>query len=254
MFAAGTRTPAAAIAFIFQLHVGRPWPLARIHHPLLVLGGVGGYAQRHALWGGSQCLCMGAHWSSALLHRSPLVAHGIVPVRGRLRTGAVRGAWLLHGCGIALVCGSSGRPESLEHGMSCFARLIRALLGHAAVANRKLECGLGLVVLGVEVALSMTGYALRPAKAKALACIELMERALESGVLSPGCAQKLAGRLSWAGQHLFHRVGRAMLRPIFRQRFARRAGTRPPSHVCGAAASACFAGRGGGIGLELRIA
>ena len=121
-----------------------------------------------------------------------------------------------------------GRPESLEHGMSCFARLIRALLGHSAVANRKLECGLGLVVLGVEVALSMTGYALRPAKAKALACIELMERALEGGVLSPGCAQKLAGRLSWAGQHLFHRVGRAMLRPIFRQRFARRAGTLPP--------------------------
>ena len=47
------------------------------------------------------------------------------------------------------------------------------------------------------------------------------ERSFSRDNLKSGCAQKLAGRLSWAGQHLFHRVGRAMLRPIFNQKRSR---------------------------------
>ena len=52
-------------------------------------------------------------------------------------------------------------------------------------------------------------------------CVSVMRDALKTGSLKAGCAQKLAGRLSWAGQFLFHRVGRAMLRPIFHQKFSR---------------------------------
>ena len=39
-----------------------------------------------------------------------------------------------------------------------------------------------------------------------------------TGMLESGEAQKLAGRLSWSTQHLFHKLGRAMLRPIFDQK------------------------------------
>jgi len=44
--------------------------------------------------------------------------------------------------------------------------------------------------------------------------------ALDTNVLSPGQASKLAGRLSWSCQHLFHKLGRAMLVPLFRQKYA----------------------------------
>ena len=54
-------------------------------------------------------------------------------------------------------------------------------------------------------------------------CLKVIEEALKSGVLHSGCAQKLAGRLNWAGQYLFHRLGRAMLRPIFDRKYAKSA-------------------------------
>ena len=41
-----------------------------------------------------------------------------------------------------------------------------------------------------------------------------MREALTEGVLHSGAAKKLAGRLNWAVQYLFHRLGRAMIRPI----------------------------------------
>ena len=42
-----------------------------------------------------------------------------------------------------------------------------------------------------------------------------------TGLLSAGDSQKLVGRLTWAQTHMFHRVGRAMLRPIFEQSWTR---------------------------------
>jgi hypothetical protein len=39
----------------------------------------------------------------------------------------------------------------MEHALSCLARLIRILLGPSAVADKKLECGHELIVLGVSV-------------------------------------------------------------------------------------------------------
>ena len=52
-------------------------------------------------------------------------------------------------------------------------------------------------------------------------CHAIIKEALETRRLTPGLASKLAGKLAWGGAHLFHRIGRAMLRPIFDQRSRR---------------------------------
>ena len=46
------------------------------------------------------------------------------------------------------------RLECLRHGMVCFVRLIRALLGPSAVSDQKVDCGRSLVILGISVSVS----------------------------------------------------------------------------------------------------
>jgi len=111
--------------------------------------------------------------------------------------------------------------------MRCFARVVRAVLGDGSLAARKLEHGESLVILGVEVHMSVDSYMLRPSRDKVAKCVVTIHKALESGCLHKGDAQKLAGRLSWSTQHIFHKLGRAMLRPIFDQKFARDVGIGP---------------------------
>ena len=113
------------------------------------------------------------------------------------------------------------RPETMQHAMSCFSRLVKAFLGEGSVSPSKLLCGLSLTVLGIDVMLNPEGYVLWPSKEKALVCKAAIKEALGSGRLFAGCAQKLAGRLCWSVQKIFHKVGRAMLRPIYRQKFSR---------------------------------
>ena len=102
--------------------------------------------------------------------------------------------------------------------MQCMARLVRVLLGSEAIADRKLEWGATLVVLGVQISPLESGFRLLPARAKANKCIQAIASAIRTGYMMPGTAEKLAGRLSWATQFIFHRLGRAMLRPIFDQK------------------------------------
>ena len=114
------------------------------------------------------------------------------------------------------------RPAVLEHGLGCLVRLIRLLLGASAVADSKVGFGKKIVLLGVQVEAGKHGYKCKPSAdkvAKWLVCIGV---ALDTNCLSPGQASKLAGRLSWSCQHLFHKLGRAMLGPLFRQKFAAR--------------------------------
>ena len=115
-------------------------------------------------------------------------------------------------CVFVLLC---FRPESVEHAMQCFARLVRALLGDSAVADRKLDSGKSLEILGVVLSCSPAGYIAQPSMKNRTKCLRVIEKALRDRHLSCGAAQKLAGRLNWAGQYLFHRMGRAMLRPIY---------------------------------------
>jgi len=90
------------------------------------------------------------------------------------------------------------RPASMQHAMLCVARLVRLLLGPEAIDNKKLHFGTSLDVLGMSCMLDRNGLCLRPAADKKKKCLETVLGALESGVLHAGCAQKLAGRLSWA--------------------------------------------------------
>ena len=112
-------------------------------------------------------------------------------------------------------------PECLEHAMQCFARFTRVLLGPDAIEERKLEQGMDLVVLGTQIQLSAYGFTCAPSMKTIIKCLIVIEAALASGILLSGDAQKLAGRLSWSTQRLFRRLGRAMLRAIYMQKFSR---------------------------------
>ena len=114
------------------------------------------------------------------------------------------------------------RVETMHSALQCFARLVRALLGQSAIAEAKLECGPSLCILGVDIAMSWRGFQCRPAASKIPQWIASIDDAIASdGRLLPGQASKLAGKLSWGGAQLFHRLGRAMLRPIFDQKSKR---------------------------------
>ena len=80
-----------------------------------------------------------------------------------------------------------------------------------------MEYGRKLVILGILVAPGADGFECRLDADKARKCLRAIEQPLENKVLHPGCAQKLAGRLSWASLFLFRRLGRAMLRPLFKR-------------------------------------
>ena len=79
----------------------------------------------------------------------------------------------------------------MQHAMTCFARLVRALLGEGAIAARRLECGATLVVLGISVTLADDGFSPAPAKEKASMCIDAISEARPSGVLRHACAAKI---------------------------------------------------------------
>ena len=106
----------------------------------------------------------------------------------------------------------------MEHGLSCFARIVTCLLGKGSVAEDKLESGESLCVLGVQVAMSAAGFNLRPAQTKVEKWLCLMKSAIDQKLLRPGEASKMAGRLSWGVSHMFKRIGRATLRPIHDQK------------------------------------
>ena len=50
--------------------------------------------------------------------------------------------------------------------MLCMARLIRAMFGLTAVADRMLECGLNSIVLGIDLNMNSAGYMCRLAAEK----------------------------------------------------------------------------------------
>ena len=105
----------------------------------------------------------------------------------------------------------------MEHGLQCFARLVRILLGPEAVAPAKLECGPQLCILGVLIRLSNKGYTCQPSADKVCRWLAIIDDVLEESKLPPSDAGKLAGKLAWGCSHMFRRFGRAMLRPIFDQ-------------------------------------
>ena len=98
-----------------------------------------------------------------------------------------------------------------------FIRLVRCLLGSTAISERKLEHGNPLTVLGIEVSLQHDGATFRPNEEKAIKWTDKIWDVLCKDCLHSGEASKLSGALQWATQHTFRRLGRAMLRPLFKQ-------------------------------------
>ena len=109
------------------------------------------------------------------------------------------------------------RPDCAEHAMMCLARLVRAIFGDGAVAKHKLDFGQSLVALGVLITPKEYSFRCELAPAKAAKCVDTIVKALTSCEMYPGTARKLSGRLSWASQFMFRRLGRAMLRPLFQR-------------------------------------
>jgi len=112
--------------------------------------------------------------------------------------------------------------------MNAFAELVRLLLGSSAIAERKLESGSPLCILGVDVLLSSAGMQCSPSKDKVQKWRHVIRSALEQKKMTAGQASKLAGGLSWATQNMFSRFGRAMLRPIFAQQYSRQCAVSEP--------------------------
>ena len=55
---------------------------------------------------------------------------------------------------------------------------------------------------------------------KAAKWLSQIKLAIETGNLDPGASQKLAGRLTWSTQFLFHKLGRAMIKPVYAHKVA----------------------------------
>ena len=107
--------------------------------------------------------------------------------------------------------------STAKHALDCLARIVDAIFGAGTLAPAKMDFGQSLIVLGVEIQLHVDHYVLKPSKAKMLKCLVVIREALARKHLPPGHAQKLAGRLRWACTHLFFRLGRAMMQPLYEQ-------------------------------------
>ena len=90
-------------------------------------------------------------------------------------------------------------------------------MGITAIAERKLDFGKQLIILGVGIDIKPSGFSCWPSDDKVTKWTRRIDLAQRSGKLSPGEASKLSGALMWATQAIFKRLGRAMLRPIIRQ-------------------------------------
>ena len=83
--------------------------------------------------------------------------------------------------------------QTVEHAKSCFARLVRCLLGVDALSASKLQHGNPLDILGLEFHITPEGIRCKPSCDKVKKWVHIIEEALKSNSLGPGSASKLAG-------------------------------------------------------------
>ena len=106
------------------------------------------------------------------------------------------------------------RQESVTIAKNVFAKLVRLCLGGSAIAERKLQDGNPLEVLGVDTELGPDGLVYWPAGDKVSKWLQCIKLARKTRLLPTGSSSKLTGKLSWGTQSCFKRLGRAMLRPL----------------------------------------
>jgi hypothetical protein len=90
--------------------------------------------------------------------------------------------------------------------------------GRSAISEGKLKFGPELVILGMSVKPSYEGVQFVLSQEKALKYGQSIALALQTGHLSSGEAVKLGGRLMFSTQHLFYRMGRALIKPVYAQK------------------------------------
>ena len=112
------------------------------------------------------------------------------------------------------------RKDCIIHGMDCFVRIVRCILGTSAMSEEKIGAGITMEFLGICVNPTIEGISFWPSRAKVLRWLADIEHALVHDRLSAGDASKLVGRLAFANQVIFKRLGRAMLRPLYAQQNA----------------------------------
>jgi hypothetical protein len=95
------------------------------------------------------------------------------------------------------------------------ARLVRAVLGEDSLAPDKMSTSTSEVVLGIQVSLDADSVTYRLPEAKREKWGATVDKALQSMTLSPRDAATMAGRLGFASQHIFARLGKAMNRPLY---------------------------------------
>ena len=117
--------------------------------------------------------------------------------------------------------------DTVKHAMTCFARLVRAVLGTDAIAESKLGWGNPLHILGVTIAIRDGRLDVKLTREKEEKRAAVVERILAEECMTRKEADQLAGRFSFAAQCIFFRLGRAMLRPLF----AKRSSKRPHTHL-----------------------
>ena len=110
--------------------------------------------------------------------------------------------------------------EAASHAMNTFARLVVALMGETAISKRKLECGNPLTVLGLTLELRRDDILCFLDEKKASKWIDALHTVQKEKKMAPGDASKMAGRLSFAAQHMYMKIGRAMLKPFFSQQYS----------------------------------
>ena len=114
--------------------------------------------------------------------------------------------------------------EIIEQTLECMARVFTAIMGRGSLSPKKLLCGNPLTILGFDVHLGHGFAMFQLNEEKRLSWLEKVMGFRESKSMLPCEAAVMAGRLSFASEFLFRRLGRAMLRPIFAQK-ANRCGT-----------------------------
>jgi len=108
-------------------------------------------------------------------------------------------------------------PSTMEHASRCITRFVRLLLGPDAIADKKVEWGHSLIILGILIQPTIDGIRCRPSTEKIEKWLLMMRNALANDSMPPGDASKLAGKLNWGTAAMFKRYGKAMLRSIYDQ-------------------------------------
>ena len=106
-----------------------------------------------------------------------------------------------------------------EHALRCFARVVRAMLGHGALLDNKRDHGTSLEILGIMVGVTQQEARPELTDKKRAAWTGMLQVAKKRGIMMLGEASKFAGRLNFAARKCFRRLGRAMIPHFYAQQY-----------------------------------